>query len=373
MRFDRVLFFLGIFMLGARGVFAAQVKEFNDIIRKTEALSPEEERKAFHLPPGFEAQLVACEPEINKPINIAFDAAGRLWVTSTVEYPHPAKDPSKARDCIKILSDFDSNGKARKVVTFADGLNIPVGVLPFGSGAIGHSIPFIWYFEDTTGAGKSDKRTVLLDRIGFQKDTHGMSGNFVRGFDGWIYATHGFNNDSTIKALDGSQIVVNSGNTYRFRPDGSHIEQFTWGQVNPFGLTLDALGNLYSADCETKPMYQLLRGGYYPSFGKKDDGLGFAPVMMNYMHGSTAVGGIVVYSDDRFPAEFSNNGFTGNVMTAKINRDLLVDSGTTRMAQAQPDFLTADDPWFRPVMPARSAQMGRAVRRGLLQPHHRAL
>src|SRR5437764_1386235 len=83
---------------------------------------------------------------------------------------------------------------------------------PYGRGAIAHSIPNLWYFEDTTGAGKSDKRSVLLGRIGFEKDTHGMSGNFVRGFDGWIYATHGFNNDSTVKASDGSEIKMNSGN-----------------------------------------------------------------------------------------------------------------------------------------------------------------
>ena len=342
-----ILTFCVVAMSDAR---AAQAKaaDFNDVIRKSEPLSPEEERQSFHLPLGFEAQLVASEPEINKPINLAFDAAGRLWVTSTVEYPHPAKDPSKARDSIKILSDFDANGKAKKIVTFAEGLNIPIGVLPYGSGAIGHSIPFIHYFEDTTGAGKSDKRSVLLDRIGFQKDTHGMSGNFLRGFDGWIYATHGFNNDSTVKALDGSEIKMHSGNTYRFRPDGSHIEQYTFGQVNPFGLALDPLGNVYSCDCHTMPIYQLLRGAYYPSFGKKDDGLGFGPAMMNHQHGSTANCGIVVYTDNRFSDEYRNSVFTGNVMTSKINRDELIDSGTTRTAKELPDFLNADDPWFRP-------------------------
>src|SRR5690349_18833152 len=55
--------------------------DFADIIRKTEARTPEEERKAFHLPPGFEVQLVASEPEICKPMNMAFDAKGRLWIT----------------------------------------------------------------------------------------------------------------------------------------------------------------------------------------------------------------------------------------------------------------------------------------------------
>src|SRR5215471_2203689 len=73
-------------------------------IAHTPPRSPEEERKTFRLPPGFEAQLVACEPDIRKPINIAFDAAGRLWVTQSVAYPFPAPPGKKAQDSVKILS-----------------------------------------------------------------------------------------------------------------------------------------------------------------------------------------------------------------------------------------------------------------------------
>src|SRR5438046_600627 len=54
-------------------------------------LAPEEQQKLFHVPPGFEVQLVAAEPQISKPINLAFDAAGRLWVTCTELYPFPAR------------------------------------------------------------------------------------------------------------------------------------------------------------------------------------------------------------------------------------------------------------------------------------------
>ena len=74
---------------------------------------------------------------------------------------------------------------------------------------------------------------------------------------------------------------MNSGNTYRMRPDGSHAEYFTHGQVNPFGLAFDPLGNLYSCDCHSRPVYQLLRGAWYPSFGKPHDGLGFGPEMVD--------------------------------------------------------------------------------------------
>ena len=66
-------------------------------VAPTEARTPDEERKAFHLPPGFEAQLVAEEPEIDKPMNLAFDDRGRLWVTTPSSTPIPRRR-AQARD-----------------------------------------------------------------------------------------------------------------------------------------------------------------------------------------------------------------------------------------------------------------------------------
>jgi putative heme-binding domain-containing protein len=317
------------------------------VIAPTNAQTPQGELNGFHLSPGFEVQLVASEPEIIHPINIAFDAHGRLWVTTSIEYPFPAKGP-KTKDALKVLEDFGPDGRARKITTFADNLNIPIGVLPLPGGAIVHSIPDVWWMSDAKGTGKANKREVLLASIGY-KDTHGMTGNFVRGFDGWVYATHGFANTSTVKGTDGSQITMTSGNTYRFKPNGTHVEYFTHGQVNPFGLGFDPLGNLFSCDCHTRPIYQLLRGAYYPSFGRPDDGLGFGPEMMHHMHGSTAIAGIVYYAAADWPKEFLDNVFVGNVVTNRINRDKLVRRGSTYVAVEMPDFLRSDDPWFRPV------------------------
>jgi putative heme-binding domain-containing protein len=142
---------------------------------------------------------------------------------------------------------------------------------------------------------------------------------------------------------------MRSGNTYRIKPDGSHIEQWTWGQVNPFGLAFDPLGNLYSCDCHSRPIYQLLRGAYYPSFGAPHDGLGFGPEMITHDHGSTAIAGITYYAATQFPQEFRDNIFIGNVVTNRINRDRLERHGSTYKGIAMPDFLASDDPWFRPV------------------------
>ena len=335
-------------LLTATGASAAD-DPFAENIRKTEPLTPEQELRSFHVPPGFEVQLVAAEPDIGKVMNLAFDVRGRLWVTESREYPFPAATNQPGRDSIKVLGEFGADGRAQKIATFAEGLNLPIGLLPHRDGVIAFSIPNIYYFADTNTDGRADTKELVLGRFGFERDTHGLTGAFRRGYDGWVYADHGFNNNSTLTAKDGSSITMNSGNTYRFRPDGSRVEQFTWGQVNPFGLMFDPLGDLWSADCHSQPVYQLLRGTHYPSFGKPHDGLGFGPSICSHLHGSTAIAGIVFYAATNFPPEYRGNTFVGNVMTCRINRDSYVEQGSTRSAREEPDFLRSDDPWFRPV------------------------
>jgi putative heme-binding domain-containing protein len=319
-----------------------------ELVASTEPRTPEQEKAGFRLPPGFVIELVACEPEIHKPMNLAFDDQGRLWVTSSREYPFPKPVGEPGRDAVVVLEDFGPDGRARKATRFAEGLNIPIGVLPLREGALVHSIPEIRYMVDDDGDGAADRREVWYSSIGF-RDTHGMANAFTWGFDGWIYACHGFANDSTLKGRDGKAVAMNSGNTFRMRADGSHVEQHTWGQVNPFGLAFDARGDLFSCDCHSRPIMMLLRGGYYPSFGKPHDGLGFAPEMMTHDHGSTGIAGIVVYEAEQFPEPWRGTVFIGNVVTSRINHDRIEWHGSSPKAVAQPDFLVSEDPWFRPV------------------------
>ncbi len=212
---------------------AAESDPFAENVRTTEPLTPEQEQKTFRLPPGFEIELVTSEPNIRKPMNMAFDARGRLWVSESREYPFPAPLDKPARDTIRILEDTDGDGKYDKVSIFADNLNIPTGLYPYKNGVIAWSIPNIWYFEDTDGDGKADKRTILFGPLGWERDTHGMDSSFRRGQDGWLYATHGYNNNTTVRGKDGSEIKMNSGNIYRVRTDGSRVEQLHLGPGQP--------------------------------------------------------------------------------------------------------------------------------------------
>lgn len=322
---------------------------FAAAVRPTEPLTPEEEEKSFHLPPGFRMRLFAAEPEIQKPMNLAFDGRGRLWVSGSTEYPYAAPADRPAKDSIRILEDTDKDGRVDKVTVFADGLNIPIGLYPYRDGVIAFTIPNIVHLRDTDGDGRADKEEVLYGPFGVDRDTHGMNNAFRRGLDGWIYACHGWANVSSVAGRDGRRIEMQGGNTYRFRPDGSAIEHFTWGQVNPFGMTLDQFGDLFTADCHTRPIMLLLRGGYYDSFGKPHNGLGYVPPVMEHTHGSTAIAGTTYCTGMHFPAEFRGNMFTGNVMTSRVNRDSIRHVGSTVQATQEPDFVVSDDPWFRPV------------------------
>ena len=321
-------------------------------VAPTDPLTPQEQIQKFHLPPGFEIQLVASEPDIQKPMNLNFDSRGRLWVTHSVEYPWPAEGPNPPRDGITILDGFGPDGKATRISKFAEGLNIPIGVLPLydGQEAIVWSIPNLWKLRDTDGDGKADQREIMFGPYDFV-DTHGDQNSLKLGLDGWIYVNHGFRNDSKIRRKGEGPVVLElqSGNTYRFKPDGSEIEAFGWGQVNPFGSCFDENGNLFSADCHSKPVSLVLRGGYIESFGKPNDGLGYTPPITGDDHGSTGIAGIVFYDAPQFPAEYRHNLFVGNVVTNRVHRDVIEWRGSTPWIEKPEDFLVCDDWWFHPV------------------------
>lgn len=316
-------------------------------IRNTDPLTPEEERLALQLPDGFEVQLFASEPEIGKPLNMSFDDRGRMWVTQSYEYPFP-DTTGAGKDKISILEDTNGDGTADKITTFADSLNIPIGIQVVPDGVIVYSIPHIWHLIDHNGDDRVDERRILYS--GFQyKDTHGMVNNFVRSWDGWIHADHGFSNSSRVAGADGDTIVMNSGNTFRFRMDGSRVEFTTTGRVNPYGYAYDELGYEYSTDCHTSPVYQLVRGADYPHFGKQPTGIGFGPALMKHTYGSTALAGLDYYIADQFPEDYKRNFYYGDVVLSRVSRSNFTMQGTTPVINQEEDFIVSKDPWFRPV------------------------
>ena len=115
----------------------------------------------FTVADELEITLWAENPMLNKPIQINFDPAGRLWVASSQTYPMIEVGQATA-DKIIVLEDTTGDGKADKSTVFADGLLIPTGVLPGDGGVYVAQSTDLLFLKDTDGDGKADiKRRVL--------------------------------------------------------------------------------------------------------------------------------------------------------------------------------------------------------------------
>src|SRR5437588_10167389 len=90
---------------------------------------PEIERRSFQVAEGFEVNLFAADPLLAKPIQMNFDAAGRLWVASSEAYQQikPGQVPN---DKIILLEDTKGAGRADKTTVFMGGLLTATGIEP---------------------------------------------------------------------------------------------------------------------------------------------------------------------------------------------------------------------------------------------------
>src|SRR6266446_6977962 len=90
---------------------------------------PELERRSFQVADGFEVNLFAADPLLAKPIQMNFDAAGRLWVACSEVYPQ-IKPGQTANDKIIVLQHPDSDANAAKSSVFEYALLVTTAIEP---------------------------------------------------------------------------------------------------------------------------------------------------------------------------------------------------------------------------------------------------
>ncbi|MCH2379785.1 MAG: GDSL-type esterase/lipase family protein, partial [Pedosphaera sp.] len=175
-------------------------------------LSPADELKAFKIDPRFEVNLFASEvefPEIACPIQMRWDARGRMWVSCSTTYPHvyPGNEPD---DKIVILEDTDGDGRADKSTVFADDLQIPLS-FEFGDGGVYVSDePHMLFIKDTDGDDKADYRRRVLTGFGCE-DSHHALHDFVWSPDGDLIFRESIFHHSQIETPYGPVRQQNSG------------------------------------------------------------------------------------------------------------------------------------------------------------------
>src|SRR5678815_789495 len=140
------------------------------------------------------------------------------------------------RDSISILTDTDGDGRMDKKQIFYEGLELVTSFVFHKDGVIVSQAPDILWLRDTNHDGKADVVEKLYTGLGIG-DTHAVMNNLRWGFDGWIYATHGYSSSDHVRSGDRQRDYGRIGSgVVRFRPDGSAFEQYCSKGGNTWGL-----------------------------------------------------------------------------------------------------------------------------------------
>jgi len=316
-----------------------QHSTFN-VQRSTAALQP---LPTFDVADGFEVDLWAEDPQLHKPIEVNWDAQGRLWVASSEVYPQ-IKPGQPATDSVIVLEDRNGDGKADKAAVFAEGLLIPTGVLPDSNGgcyvAASHQL---LYFKDTNGDGKADEKRIVLSSFGTE-DTHHNLHTLRWGYDGHIYMNQSIYTHTHIETPHGV-VRLNSAGIWRFDPYTCQLEVFTRGGCNPWGHHWDDYGNSFFTDgagfqgisyCVPGAMYftyagarrelQSISPGNYPKFCSLE-----------------------VVRSPQFPDDWQGDFITCDFRAHRVVHFKYSEAGAGFQTKEMPDLLRSTNVTFRPI------------------------
>lgn len=308
--------------------------------------TPEESKQSFKLADGYEANLFASEiefPDLQNPVQMSFDAKGRLWVCTMESYPMylPGRP---VNDKLLILEDTNGDGKADKQTVFADKLHVPTGFEFAEGGVYVAQQPNLMFLKDTNGDDKADVREYVLH--GFDSaDSHHSISAFVLDQGGAMYFQEGTFHHSQIETPYGPVRVKNAG-VFRFEPRTWKVSVFvSYGFANPWGHYVDKWGQNLVADASGGANYFGTAFSGDVDYPNKHRGMNQFLVKQ-----WRPTSGCELVSSRNFPAEAQGNyllnnciGFHGTLQYR------MQDEGSGFKAEPVQPLIQAADTNFRPV------------------------
>ena len=268
--------------------------------KKTGILKTVAEAQAeFKVAENFEVNLFASEeqfPELRNPVQIAFDARGRLWVVTMPSFPHTVPGLSPP-DRIVILEDTDQDGQADKLTTFMDGLDALDGVAFHRDGVIVSEQPRLWLVKDTDGDDRADTQIELLRGIDVTDSHHG--GMIATDPYGDVIFSDGVFHRSQLETPFGVIRGIDA-TTYRLNSITGEIKtEWQHTTPNPWKVSFDRWGGIYQnyGDGHVYDATALIwtpLGAYHP--------FRFANIA-SYGKGS----GSTIVTGSNFPEKYQNN------------------------------------------------------------------
>ena len=296
----------------------------------------------FDLGDGLEINLFAQNPLLAKPIQMNFDARGRLWVASSEAYPQILPG-EMAADKVLVLEDTDNDGQADKSTVFADNLLIPTGIEPGDGGVYVAQSTELLHLRDTNGDGKADKTRVVMSGFGTE-DTHHILHTLRWGFDGRLY----FNQSIYIRThmeTPHEVLRLESGGVWRLRPETLKAEIFLRGFCNPWGHHYDTFGQSFVTDgAGGQGLSYGVPGAMYFTYAR-------APKLLD----SVSPGrypkfcGLEIVRSAHFPDDWQGDAITCDFRAHRIVRFKISDKDSGYVTQEMPDVLRSGSVDFRPI------------------------
>lgn len=324
-------------------------------------LSPEESQKFIQVPPGFEVELFASEPDIINPIAMNWDEKGRLWVIETVDYPNTVRnDDSIGDDKVKILEDTDGDGKADKVTIFADKLNIPTSFTFYDGGILVTQAPEFIFLKDTNGDDKADVRETLIEGWG-TFDTHAGPSNLQYGIDNNLYGVVGYSGFEG--SIFGQDFKFNQ-NVYRFEPKKKYFEVLTNTSNNTWGLGLTEDNSIFASTANNthsvfvgipNANFTHVKGIGTDGSAKIDGHYDMQAITPNVRQvdvfgGFTAAAGHYFYTARAYPEEYWNKiAFVCEPTGGLVHQARIIKDGAGYLEEDAGNLFASADEWSSPV------------------------
>ncbi len=315
----------------------------------------------FTLPVGFEIELVAGPPLVDRPIVADFDEQGRLYVADSSGTNDKVDVQLRERPHrILRLEDTDGDGRFDKHTVFADKMMLPEGTMWYAGSLYVSAPPSIWKLTDTDGDGVADQRSEWFQGktlTGCANDLHGP----YLGPDGWIYWCKGaFAKQTYERPGHAKPFETRAAHIFRCRPDGTGIEPvMTGGMDNPVDVVFTPGGErIFTTTFLQTPgggnrdgLIHAIYGGingkdHDPIYEHKWTGPSLMPVLVHM--GPAAPCGLTRYESRVFGPEYQDNLFACQFNMRKVSRHVLTPDGATFKSRDE-DFLVSNNLDFHPT------------------------
>lgn len=310
-------------------------------LRDIPSSDPQDQMDRFQVADGFEVNLFATDPMVVKPIQMNWDAQGRLWVVSSTIYPH-LRPGETANDKILVIEDTDRDGKADKSTVFAEGLFTPTGLLPGDGGVYVANSTEILHLKDTDGDGKADERTKILSGFG-TGDTHHLIHTFRWGPDGLMYFNQSIYIYSHVETPYGIR-RLEGGGVWQYNTKTQQLEVFAKGLINPWGLQFDKWGKSFLTDGAGREGINYAFPG--ATFATAP---GAERILSGLNPGQPKHSGLDIVSGAHMPEDWAGSLITNDFRANRVNRFVLEEQGSGFVSKQADDLLWTDHIGFRPV------------------------